>query len=155
MDIFRASYGGPLFAAILGFGGACLAASCSSPDTAGASNAGPGGFGGTSASGGGTAAGGATTAGNGGFSADASVDAYTGPPGLTCGQILKCDQACGSNSSCTDGCYGKATAIAQGLFNDFTGCLNSQCAGSDAADCDVAAATGPCINGLLACNKGS
>jgi hypothetical protein len=74
-------------------------------------------------------------------------------PGLTCGKLLQCDQGCGSDSSCTDGCYAKATGVAQGLFDAFTACIDAHCAGSDAADCDTTAATGPCVSYLVGCEQ--
>lgn len=109
-----------------------------------------------------TGAGGTAGAAGAGAGGDAGLDASSdagsdatdaGPPGLTCAALLGCDQKCGSSDSCTNACYAKATGVAQGLFNTFNNCLNAQCAGSDASDCDTTAATGPCINDLLTCES--
>jgi hypothetical protein len=89
-----------------------------------------------------------------GGAADSGVDA--GPPGLTCGLLLLCDQPC-QIGACTDACYAKSTAVAQGLFDVFTACLDvacqSACSMSSMAcsTCDRSAATGACVGRLSDC----
>jgi hypothetical protein len=74
---------------------------------------------------------------------------------------LGCDQPCSSNA-CTDACYAKATGVAQGLFNAFTTCIDDNCPSTDGgpcasssssacSTCNTQAATGACVNLLLAC----
>src|SRR5439155_2917173 len=94
-------------------------------------------------------------------SSDSSQDVGVG---LLCGQLLGCDQKCGSARDCTDGCYRQSTAHAQALFNAFDQCLNANCssaAGGPCADsssstcssCNQSAATGACIGGLANCEN--
>ncbi len=84
--------------------------------------------------------------------------------GLTCAKLLSCDQACGSSNTCTDGCYARSTAHAQGLFNAMDDCINANCSSaaggpcaspssSACSQCNESAATGACINELLACES--
>jgi len=85
-------------------------------------------------------------------SADASQETQeAGPAGLKCGALLSCDQNCGSSMSCTDGCYARATGVAQGIFNAFTDCIAAACPGNAAMSCQQAAATGACVSYLTKC----
>jgi hypothetical protein len=90
---------------------------------------------------------------------DGGTDA--GPPGLTCGRLLTCDQGC-TSQECTNQCYADATAVAQGLFVAFTGCLDANCSAeaggpcadsssSTCSDCNQTAALGPCVSSLVSC----
>ncbi|HEY1696753.1 MAG TPA: hypothetical protein VGG39_31540 [Polyangiaceae bacterium] len=83
--------------------------------------------------------------------------------GLTCAKLLQCDQPCSSNA-CTDACYAESTAHAQGLFNAMDDCINENCSSADGgpcasasssacSQCNQSAATGPCINDLVACES--
>jgi hypothetical protein len=104
-----------------------------------------------------------------GTTPDAGMDAGqdAGPPGLTCGKLLQCDQNCPSDAgSCTDTCYAESTAVAQGLFDAFDNCLNGACPSTDGgacadpnsqtcSNCDVQAATGACVSELQSCSSDS
>jgi hypothetical protein len=96
-------------------------------------------------------------------SSDAAADA--GPPGLTCGKLLACDQGC-STSACTDACYASATGAAQGIFSALNACIDATCPSTGSADggppcadagsstcstCQSQAATGACSATLLTC----
>jgi hypothetical protein len=76
--------------------------------------------------------------------------AEAGPPGLTCSKLLFCDQAC-NGDACTNGCYAKATGVAQGLFDAFNNCINTQCPADASANCQQSAATGACAAFLSSC----
>ena len=91
---------------------------------------------------------------------DAFVDAGVG---LTCGKLLGCDQPC-TSTACTNGCYAKATGVAQGLFNGLNDCINLHCSAdaggpcsgdssSTCSSCQTAAATGACISNLATCEN--
>ena len=84
-----------------------------------------------------------------------------GGTGLTCSDLLSCDEPC-SSSTCTNACYAKSTAHAQGLFNGLTTCIADQCPSTDGgacangssmqcSQCDTMAATTACVTFLSAC----
>jgi hypothetical protein len=120
------------------------------------------GSGATGGSGGGTTT--TTSTGVAGGAADGGMDASQdgSTPGLDCGQLVKCDQACGSSGSCTDQCYLEATENGQSLFDSFNACLDVACpaAGggpcaspnsSECSTCNSNAATGACVTELVSC----
>ncbi len=82
--------------------------------------------------------------------------------GKTCFKLLLCDQAC-TTSACTTACYDDSTGVAQGLFNAFNACIESQCSAdaggpcapdaSTCSTCQMAAATGKvCLPEFTACS---
>jgi sugar lactone lactonase YvrE len=93
----------------------------------------------------------------------ADVPSHDAGQGYTCGQLLHCDQTC-MDSACTDQCYRDATAVAQGLFDEFNACIATNCSsapGGPCADasstecqsCGQMVATGACISRLLPCTQ--
>ncbi|HTQ46682.1 MAG TPA: hypothetical protein VMI75_28205 [Polyangiaceae bacterium] len=101
-----------------------------------------------------------SSSGGGSASSDGGSDA--GSKGKTCGQLVKCDQACGGAGACTDQCYQESTKNAQTLFTEFNDCLNTACptAGggpcvdvnsSACSTCNQNAATGACVTNLVSC----
>jgi hypothetical protein len=83
--------------------------------------------------------------------------------GLTCFKLLLCDQPC-STSACTNACFAEATAVAQGLFDELTNCLNANCSSADGGPCaspnsaacnacETQMTTGACISNLSACEQ--
>jgi hypothetical protein len=90
------------------------------------------------------------------------ADAADAASGLTCGELVKCDQACGSSNTCTEGCFLQTTENGQALFNRFNACLEIACpssgggpcvspSSSDCSTCNQTAATGPCVGELAPC----
>jgi len=80
---------------------------------------------------------------------DASDDDSSVANGLTCSQLVFCDQSCTTND-CTNGCYAEATGVAQGLFNVFSDCVSAQCPNHDST-CESNAGSGACGGDLAQC----
>jgi hypothetical protein len=87
-----------------------------------------------------------------------------GTNGLNCSALIKCDQPCGNNRTCTSACFARSTAIAQGYFDEFTSCLNVACSSgpggpcaqplsSTCASCNSTAATDTCVDKLVNCEN--